>query len=92
VVGGPPAEQQEAGEGEGVGVDHPLQARRVEAQIATYGRQRDVHDRHVQDDQELAQAGQREHGPRGGRGPLLSCGLGPRIVNGHEDSLGDPPR
>jgi len=43
-VGGPAAEQQEPGEGEGVGVDHPLKADRAEVKVRTDRGQRDVDD------------------------------------------------
>ena len=48
-VGRAPAEQQEAGEGERVGVQDPLQAVGGEAQRVLDRRQRDVHDRDVED-------------------------------------------
>ena len=52
-VGHPAAEQQEAAEHERVGGDHPLEARLGEVQVGLDRRQRDVHDRDVQDDHEL---------------------------------------
>ena len=82
-VPGPPAEQHEPGEGDGVRVDHPLQARRAHAQVGPHRRQRHVHDGHVEHDQELAGARERAHQPprcgfRGGAG-----GVGPgRTVGG----------
>ena len=47
-VAGPAAEQQQAAEGQGVGVDHPLQAGAGEPERALDVGQRDVHDRGVQ--------------------------------------------
>jgi hypothetical protein len=60
-VGEPPAEQEEPGEGEAVAVDHPLHARRVEAQCSLDRGQRDVHHRHVEHHHELRRAGQEHH-------------------------------
>ena len=48
-VGGAAAEQQEAGEGQRVGVDDPLQARGREVRPCADRRQRDVDDRDVED-------------------------------------------
>ena len=55
-VGGPPAEQQEAAEHERVGADHPLQVLLGEPEVDLDGRQRDVHDRDVEDHHELHDA------------------------------------
>ena len=55
-VGRAPAEHQEAGERQRVGVDHPLQAGGREMQPGAHRRQRDVDDRDVEDDHELGQA------------------------------------
>ena len=63
----PPAEQQEAAEDEGVRADDPLQALLREPEIDLDRRQRDVHDRDVQDDHELDGAEQPQ------REPLLVC-------------------
>ena len=52
-VRGAPAEHQEAGERERVGVDDPLEAGGREAEPVADRRQRDVDDRHVEDDHEL---------------------------------------
>ena len=67
-VGRAAAQQQEAREGQRVGVDHPLQVDGGEAQILADRRERDVHDRDVEDDHELRQAGQ-------GQNPALACGV-----------------
>ncbi len=58
-----PPEKEEAGEGQRVGVDDPLQARRAEVQVALNGRQGDVDDRRVQDHHELADADEGQHQP-----------------------------
>ena len=55
-VGGPPAEHQEAREGDRVGVDDPLQAGGREVETVAHRRQRDVDDGDVEDDHELRQA------------------------------------
>ena len=52
-VGEPAAEQQDAAEHDRVGGDHPLQVRLREVQVGLDRRQRDVHDRDVEDDHEL---------------------------------------
>ena len=52
-----PAEEQKAAEQQRVGVDDPLQAVASNPRSVGCG-QRDVHDRHVEDDHEL---GDREH-------------------------------
>jgi hypothetical protein len=55
-----PAEQEEAGERDRVGVDDPLQVDDREAEVIADRRQRDVHDRHVEDDHELREAAEDE--------------------------------
>ena len=55
-VAEPPAEQEEPAVGEHVGVDHPHQRAVGEAEAALDRRQRDVHDRGVEHDHELARA------------------------------------
>jgi hypothetical protein len=67
-IGGAAAEQQEAGERERVGVDDPGERRGREAEVVRDRRQRDVHDRHVEDDHELREAADDE---RQGRSPLV---------------------
>jgi hypothetical protein len=57
-IGQPPAEEQEPAKGQGVGADDPLQPGRREAQSMLDGRQRQGHDRHVDDHQELGQQDQ----------------------------------
>jgi hypothetical protein len=59
-VGGAPAQQQEAGEDEHVGVDHPLEVDGREAQVGPDRRQRHVDHRDVEHDHELGQAAERE--------------------------------
>ena len=56
VVGGAAAEHQEAGEGDRVGVDDPLQVGRGEAEARLDRGQRDVDDAQVEDDHELRHA------------------------------------
>jgi len=56
-------EQQQAAEGDQVGVHHPGEARLREAQVALDRRQRDVHDGGVQDDHEHADAEHDERQP-----------------------------
>ena len=62
----PAGEQQEPAEGQGVGVDRPLQVRPGRAQVALQRRQRDVEDQRVQadDDQAQDQYGQDPPAPR----------------------------
>jgi hypothetical protein len=57
-VGGTTTEQQEAGERHGVGVHDPLEPGLGEVQRVLHRWQRDVHDRDVQNDHELRQAGE----------------------------------
>ena len=60
------AEQQQAAEGQGVGGDDPLAAVVGEAERLLGGRQRDVHDRRVEDDHQLGDAEDGEDGPAAG--------------------------
>jgi hypothetical protein len=62
-VGQAPTEQQEAAEGQGVGVDHPRQVVLREVEVLADRRQRDVDDRRVQHDDELRGREQREREP-----------------------------
>ena len=62
-VGEPPAEQQEAAEGEHVGVDDPGEVVLGEVEGGADRRQRDVDDRGVEDDDELRHAQQRQRDP-----------------------------
>ena len=79
-VAGAPAEEQEAAEDQGVGVDHPLQLGRRHLEVLLDRGQRDVHDGRVQDDHELRHADEAEDEPgigafRGHRGRSISrCG------------------
>ena len=66
-----PGEQQEAGERDQVGVDHPGEAGLGEVQVALDRRQRDVDDRRVEHDHQLARqttisANQRRRSPNRG--------------------------
>ena len=62
-VAGAPAEQQEAAEEQRVGVDDPLQVRLGQPEVGLDRRQRDVHDRRVEDDHELREADEDEDEP-----------------------------
>ena len=81
-VTGAGAEQQQAAEGQGVGVDDPGQAGRGEAEGGLDVGQRDVHDRRVEHDHQLAgqDEGEDEAGVAGGaaarsrRRPRAGCG------------------
>jgi hypothetical protein len=70
-VAGTGAEEEQAPEGEGVGVEHPGQARAREPERRLDLRQGDVHDRRVEHDHELAgeDGGKDEAGP-GRRGAV----------------------
>jgi hypothetical protein len=59
-VGGSPAQQQEAGEGQRVRVQDPLESDAREAELVFDRREGDVHDRDVEDHHELAQADDQE--------------------------------
>jgi hypothetical protein len=74
-VGHPPAEEQEAPEGERIAVDDPLQALGAEPERALDRRQRDVHDRRVEHDHELGKTDDDEDPPAAGR-------PGARFLNG----------
>ena len=67
-VAGPPAEQHEPGERDRVGVDHPLQPGGAEPQVRSHGRQGDIDDGDVEDDEELSGAGGGHDEPGGRRG------------------------
>jgi hypothetical protein len=60
-VGHATAEQQEAAEHQAVGDDDPLEGALAQAEIALDRRQRNIHDRDVEHDDELRRAGQREN-------------------------------
>jgi hypothetical protein len=55
-----PSRQQQTAEGDQVGVHHPGQAGLGEAQVTLDGRQRDGHDRAVEDDHQSPRAEYRE--------------------------------
>ena len=59
----PPGEQQEAAEGDQVGVDHPREVALGEVQVALNRGQRDVHDRRVEHHHQLAEAQHPERDP-----------------------------
>ena len=56
-------EQEETSEGQHIGVHNPLQSRRAVVQVASDGRQGDVHHRDVQDHHELGDASESEQDP-----------------------------
>jgi hypothetical protein len=62
-VGCPPAEQEETGEGEGVGAHHPLQPLRRESELVLDRGERDGDDRRIEDDHEEGAAEERERPP-----------------------------
>ena len=62
-VAEPAAEEHEAAEGQHVGVDHPGERRLREAEVLADRRQRDVHDRRVEHDHQVAQAEDEECEP-----------------------------
>ena len=62
-IGDPAAEQQRPAEENRVGGDHPLQVRLREAEIRLDRRQRDVHDRDVENDHELGGDDERQCTP-----------------------------
>ena len=62
-VGRSPAEEEETGKGERVGIEHPLQLGLRKAKAVLDRRQRHIDDRHVEQHHELGHAGQGEHNP-----------------------------
>ena len=64
-------QQEEAGEGEGVGAHDPLEPLRREAEVRLDRRERDVHDRRVEDDHEERAAEEGERPPPPGIGSRL---------------------
>ena len=75
-VRGPAAKQQEAPERDQVGVHDPGQVLLGEVQAPADAGQGDVHDRGVQDDDELGHAEQDQRGPSSCRGSRLSSSSG----------------
>ena len=65
-----PAEQHEAAERQQVGVRDPGERLRAEAQVVLDRRQRDVHDRHVEHDHQIADAHDDEGDPAAATGEL----------------------
>ena len=63
-----PGEQQQAAERDQVGVDHPGEAALGEAEVVLDRRQRDVHDRRVEDDHQHPDAQHDERDPPGALG------------------------
>ena len=72
-VAQPPAEQQEAAEGQQVGVHDPGERLLREAEIVPDRRQRDVHDRPVEHDHQVAEAEDVEGEPAGAVSPWSSA-------------------
>ena len=70
-VSGPPAEQQEAAEGERVSGDHPLQVSFGEVELAADGGEGDVDDRQVDDRHDEGHGQQCERPPAPGRGQFV---------------------
>ena len=70
-VGEAAAEQEKPSEDERVGADHPLQVLLRETEVELDRRQRDVHDRHVEDDHELHGAEERQREPFRAAGATL---------------------
>ena len=60
-----PAEEEEAAEREQVGVDHPRERLLREAEVVADRRERDVHDRPVEDDHQVPEAEDEECEPTG---------------------------
>src|SRR5262249_49978874 len=86
-IGRPAAEQEQAGKGERVGADHPLQPLGRETEIVLDRGQRDRHDRRIEDDHEEGAAEQRQRPPAAGIG--LGWGVGILQLLGHLDFLSD---
>ena len=92
-VAGPGTEQQQAAEGQGVGVEHPGQAGVGEAQRALDVRQRDVHDGRVQHDHQLDWSGSRASTTLAGllrrrRDERERCAIVGRCRGGRGDCVG----
>ena len=71
-VAEPAAEQQQAAEGEGVGVQHPGEPGRAEAEVGVDPGERDVHDGRVEDRASAARPGRSRCPPR--PGPRAAAG------------------
>ena len=74
-IGEAAAEEQEAAEDDGVRADHPLEARLREMQVGLDRRERDVHDRHVENDHELGGDDEGQSGPTGRLAEATDRGL-----------------
>ncbi len=83
VVGRAPAEHQEAGESDRVGVDDPLQFWRREAEAQLDRGQRDVDDAQVEDDHELRDAAHAQQPCLARAEPALgrSAAVAPRVLS-----------
>ena len=81
-VAQPAGEQQEAAEGQQVGVDHPGQRGLREAEVGLDRRQRHVHDALVQDDHQVAQAQHVEREPPALRRGCVRNGIAGRPGRG----------
>ena len=84
----PAAKQQKATEGEDVGVHDPDKRRLGEAEIGTYGRQGDIHDRRVEDDHEVAEAENGEGKPGGMLQEIVRHGVSPSdesVLHRHDE-------
>ena len=64
-VAEPAAKEQEAAEGQHVGIDHPDQRRLGEAEVDADRWQRDIHDGRVEDDHQVAEAEHHQGEPAG---------------------------
>ena len=92
-VAEPAAEQQEAAEREDVGVHDPRERRLREAEIGADRRERDVHDRGVEDDHQIAEAQHIEREPAGAgcHGRHLSLSFGFRTFDRRRRRNSSPP-
>ena len=81
----PAAEQEKAAEREQIGVDDPRQRRLREAEILADRGQRDAHDRHVEDDHQVAEAEDEEREP-------ASAAIGGHVASSRVAFRGVRPR
>ena len=84
----PAAQQQEAAEGQQVRVDDPGERRLGEAEVGSDGRERDVHDRRVEHDHQVAEAQHDQRRPTGAAVQVRAFG---RAVGGGRGGHGNPP-
>ena len=85
-VAEPAAEQQQAAEGEGEGVQHPGEGSRAEAQVGVDLGERDVHDRRVEDEHQLRDQHDRD-AHRGAAGVVGEVGRAGRRPVGSRASV-----